>query len=138
MSKIFCKNTPQGFIPVYDSDWELKKKLKEDEVYSLDVKFERNYLFHKKFMALCKIGCENSKYVEMPFDAYRKYATIKAGYYNIYSTPKGSFVEAKSLAFDKMNQEEFEDLYSRVLQFVINDIGADAETINQELAGFMW
>ena len=135
--KIFCKNTAQGFVPVYDSDWELKKKLKQDEVYSLDAKYERNYQFHKKFMALCKIGCENSKHVEMPFDAYRKYATIKAGYCDIYSTPKGKYVEAKSLAFDRMSQEEFEDVYNRVLQFIMADIQADAETINRELVGFL-
>ena len=87
-------------------------------------------------MALCKIGCENSQNVEMPFDTYRKYATIKAGYANIYSTPKGKFVEAQSIAFGSMKQEEFEKVYSDVLDFIIKDTGAEREFVEDNLINF--
>ena len=88
-------------------------------------------------MALCRIGCENSKQVEMPFKAYRNYVTIKAGYADIYKTPKGIFVQAKSVAFANMKQKEFEELYSRVLDVVIKDTGADREFIENNLLSFM-
>lgn len=137
MGKIYCRNTHFGFIPVYDSDMDEKKKLKLDEVYSLDYKPERNYQFHKKFMALCKLGCENSKKVTMPFDSYRKYATIKAGYANVYKTPKGYFVEAQSIAFDKMDEQQFQEVYNRVLDFIMIDTGADKQFIEKNLIGFL-
>ena len=123
-------------MPLYPADLEEKKKLKLEKVYSCEIHFERSYMFHKKFMALCKIGCENSQNVEMPFDTYRKYATIKAGYANIYSTPKGKFVEAQSIAFGSMKQEEFEKVYSDVLDFIIKDTGAEREFVEDNLINF--
>ena len=135
--KLLCGNTFNGLIPKYDSDFEEKKKLKIGETYWCEIKRARNYEFHKKFFALCKFGCENSKNVEMPLDSYRKYATIKAGYYKIYSTPKGAFVEADSISFESMPQEDFEKLYSAVIDFIIKDTEATKEDIEQNLLSFM-
>ena len=134
--KLLCKNTEHGLIPLYPSDFEEKKKLKLNEVYSFEIKKERNYEFLKKFMALCKVGMLNSKYVEMPLNTYRKYATIKAGYYEIYQTPKGNFVEAKSISFAKMTEEEFQEVYNRVLDFIIIDTEATKEDIEKNLLNF--
>lgn len=134
--ELLLRNTEHGLIPEYTPDFDEKKKLKLGEVYKAKIVFARNYEFHKKFMALCKIGCENSKTVEMPFDTYRKYAQIKAGYYNIYSTPKGQYVEAQSIAFDKMDNEQFQEVYNRVLQFIMVDIQATKEDIERELINF--
>lgn len=137
MSKIYCQNTERGLVPLYPSDWEEKKHLKLGRVYSCDVvDEERSYPFLKKFMALCRIGCDNSKRVVMPFKAYRNYVTIKAGYADIYKTPKGIFVQAKSIAFANMKQKEFEEVYSRVLDVVIKDTGADREFIEDNLINF--
>lgn len=116
---------------------EMAKKPKEGEEYSCEIKFVRNYQFHKKFFALIKIGCENSKHVSMPLDTYRKYALIKSGYFTLYHTPKGKFIEAESISFENMTQEKFEEVFSRVLDFVIQDIDADKETLLNELAGFI-
>jgi hypothetical protein len=88
-------------------------------------------------MALCRLGCENSKKVEMPFKAYRNYVTIKAGFADIYQTPKGTYVQAKSISFKNMGAKEFEELYNRVLDVVIKDTGADKEFIQDNLLNFM-
>ena len=137
--KFFCQNTETGLVPLYPSDLDEKKRLKIGEVYLGDfAKWEeRNYEFLKKFMALIRIGCDNSKSVEMPFDTYRNYATIKAGYAKIYTTPKGTFVEAESISFKKMSEEKFEKVYNDVLDFIIKDTGADAEFIQNNLGGFL-
>lgn len=135
--KILCENTKRGLVPKYDSDLDEKKKLTEGWTYWCEIKKARNYQFHKKFFALCKIGCENSQNVDMPLDAYRKYATIKAGYFKTYVTPKGNFIEADSIAFENMSQEDFEQVYSAVLGFIINDTGATKEVIEHELISFL-
>lgn len=134
--KLFCQNTERGLVPLYPSDLEEKKKLKLGKVYSCTIQKERNYKFLKKFMALCKIGCENSKTVRMPFDSYRRYATIKAGYFITYSTPKGVFVDAESISFANMDEDKFEKVYSDVLDFIIKDTGADREFIEDNLINF--
>ncbi len=137
--KFFVQNTGTGLIPLYPSDLDEKKRLKIGKVYCGDFAEwkERNYNFLKKFMALIKIGCENSKNVEMPFDTYRNYATIKAGYAKIHQTPKGTFVEAESISFKNMSEEKFEKVYSDVLDFIIKDTGADKETLENELGSFL-
>lgn len=134
---IYLLNTATGLKPLYGDDAKEKSKLKLGEVYRAKIVRPRNYKFHKKAMALFKIGCENSKNVNMPFDVYRKYATIKAGYAKIYQTPKGTYVEAESIAFDNMDEDKFQEVYNRVLDFVILDTGADKEMIEQKLIGFM-
>ena len=134
---IYLLNTAHGLVPLYDDDFEEKKKLKIGETYKSKIVRPRNIFFHKKTMALFKIGCDNSKSVTMPFNSYRKYATIKAGYANVYQTPKGLFVEAESLAFDSMDEDRFQDVYNHVLTFIILDTGADKEFIEQHLLSFM-
>ena len=134
--KLLCRNTAIGLVPEYPSDFDEKKKLKEGELYQCEIRKARNPLFHRKFFALCKIGCENSKHVEMPLDVYRKYATIQSGYYTIYTTPKGKYVDAESIAFENMTQEKFEEVYSRVLGFIIKDTQATKEDIEKELINF--
>jgi len=134
---IYLLNTTSGLKPLYDDDFEEKKKLKIGETYRATIVRPRNLKFHKKAMALYKIGCENSKSVEMPFDSYRRYATIKAGYAKIYHTPKGTYVEAESIAFDSMDEDRFQKVYNDVLSFIIIDTGADREMIEHELMSFM-
>jgi len=46
---------------------------------------------------------------EHTFNNTRKYLTVKAGYYNVNGYPDGSVrVEAKSISFANMDQDEFE------------------------------
>jgi len=134
--KLLLRNTEHGLIPEYASDFDEKKKLKVGEIYSAEIKKERNPLFHRKFMALCKLGCENSKNVEMPFDAYRKYATMKAGYFKTYKTPKGVMIEPESIAFANMDEDKFSEVYGRVLNVIIDDTQATQHDIETNLINF--
>ena len=134
---IYLLNTASGLKPLYDDDFDEKKKLKIGETYRAKIVRPRNILFHKKAMALFKIGCDNSKNVEMPFNTYRKYATAKAGYAKVYQTPKGLYVEAESLSFENMDEDRFQDVYNHVLTFIILDTGADKEFIEKHLMSFL-
>lgn len=134
---IYLLNTTSGLKPLYDDDYDEKKKLKIGETYKAKIVRPRNIKFHKKAMALYKIGCENSKNVEMPFDSYRRYATIKAGYAKVYVTPKGTYVEAESISFENMDEDKFQKVYNDVLNFIILDTKADREMIEHQLISFM-
>lgn len=134
--KLLLQNTIGGLIPLYPSDQQEKRKLKLGEIYEADVVHPRNYEFLKKFMALINVGCENSK-LNMPPETYRKYMTIKAGYFNAYQTLKGIYYEAMSLSFASMDEGIFQEVYSRVLDKIIEDIGCISKEIEQQLINFM-
>jgi len=134
--KIFCKNTATGLVPLYDSDMNEKRKLKLGEDYECVIKKTRNLQFHKKFFALINLGCDNSPR-EMPIDAYRAYVTMKAGWVDVYTTDRGKMALPRSIAFDKMDENEFAELYKATIQVIIQDIGATQQEIEQNLINFM-
>ena len=134
--KLYCRNTLQGLVPLFPSDYDEKRKLKLGTDYQVEVTNPRNYKFHKKFYALVNLAYENSD-LNMPFETFRKYLIMKAGYFKAYDTPKGTFYDAESISFAAMSQDKFEELYSRVLDKVIEDIGCDKEVIELQLLNFM-
>ena len=135
---ILLKRKGDTLSPVYESDLKAILKHKEDEPFWVTDKKARNYEFHKKCFALFNLGHENtSKLDHLPFDAYRKLITMRAGYFNVYHTDKGDFYEPHSLAFDKMDADTFDECYRKVLQQIINDIGSTSKEIEEELINFM-
>ena len=134
--KLLVKNTLSGLVPLYPADLDEKKRLRLGEEYQVEIRRPRNILFHRKFFALLNLGHQNTS-LEMPFEAYRKYVTMKAGYFNVYHTPRGEFFDAKSIAFSAMDEDQFQEVYSRVLDVIIEDIGAGKEEIENELINFM-
>ncbi len=134
--KLFVKNTLSGLIPLYPTDYDEKRKLRIGETYEVEIKRPRNVAFHRKFFALLNVGYSNTQ-LDMPFEAYRRYITMKAGYFKQYTTPKGVYFEAESISFASMDDDRFADLYDRVIDKIIEDTGADLEMIESELINFM-
>jgi len=134
--KLFVKNTLSGLIPLYPADLEEKKKLRLNQEYEVEVKHPRNIGFHRKFFALVNIGWENTS-LNMPFETYRRYVTMKAGYFKTYQTNKGTYYEAESISFASMDQVTFEEVYSRVLDIIIADLGVTKEEIEETLINFI-
>ena len=134
--KITVRNTINGLVPLYSSDLDEKRKLKIGETYQVEVKRPRNYQFHKKFFALLNIGWENTD-VEMPFDTYRRWVTMRAGFYKVYHTPKGELYEPESIAFSNMDDDTFSEVYERVLSIIMKDTGADKPDVEMMLNDFL-
>lgn len=132
----YCTLTEKGLIPNYESDLEEKKKLKIGDICSCKKISERNYGFHKKFFALIKLGSENSQ-MDLPMDVYRKIMVVRAGFFKAYKTDKGIYYEPESISFNSMSQERFEEVYSRVLDEIVKDLGTTNEEIERELINFM-
>ena len=134
--KIYARNTNMGLVPLYPADFDEKRKLKIGQDYEVEIKNPRNVGFHRKFFALLNVGHENTS-LNMPFETYRKYVIMKAGFFNTYDTPKGVFYDAQSISFASMPQDQFEDLYSRVLDVIIQDLGSTTEEIEKQVLAFM-
>ena len=118
--KLNLQNTAHGLIPMYDDDYEEKKKLKIGQVYSAEIKLVRNIEFHRKYFALINCSWEYQKEsVQTGFrtkDNFRKYVEVAAGWYDLFYSPKThEWVQVpKSISFEKMRAEEFADLYEQV------------------------
>lgn len=134
--KLLLRNTISGLVPIYPSDQDEKRKLKLGNDYICEITNPRNVGFHRKFFALLNIGHENTN-LDMPFDTYRKYILMKAGYFKAFDTPKGTFYDAESISFANMAQDKFEEVYSRVLDKIIADIGCTSEDIEKQLINFL-
>lgn len=134
--KVWCRNTLSGLIPLYPSDQEEKKKLRIGQDYECNIKNPRNYEYHKRFFALIRLGHSNTK-MDLPEDVYRKIMTMRAGYFNAYNTDKGIHYEAESISFGSKTQDEFQEIYSRVLDEIIKDIGATSEEVEVNLINFI-
>ena len=122
-------------MPLYDSDYDEKRKLKIGEDYECDVKLPRNIQFLKKFMALVRLGCDNNKR-NMPFNAYRAYVTMKAGFVDVYDTEVGKMAIPQSISFSNMDDTKFEKVYRAVLGVILKDIDVDEEFIQDNLINF--
>lgn len=119
--KFNATNTVSGLVPNDDNDYEIKKKLKIGQTYEVSVRQFRNYRFHKKYFALINCAFEyldedQDKFFKSDVHVFRKTMEVASGHCNkIYSIKLKDWVDVpKSIAFDKLSESDFSDLYERV------------------------
>jgi len=119
--KINVVVTAEGLKPATDTDWEVKKSLKRGKVYECVLKEYRNYRFHRKYFSLINLSWEYLDESQRAFfkenvDAFRKTVEVAAGHYEpVYSVSRKTWLEVpKSIAFDKLSESDFEQLYEKV------------------------
>lgn len=123
--KLMC--TPSGLKPLYDEDYDQKKKLKVGSVYVATISEMRNVAFHRKYFSLINLSWEYLNEHQRDFfrenvDAFRKTVEVAAGHYEpVYSIARQSWLEVpKSIAFDKLSEADFEQLYEKVKNVIFN------------------
>lgn len=101
------------------------------EIFRFESAFPRNYRFHKKFFALLTVGFEawhpalehNGLKVQKDFERFREDVTILAGYYTRTWGLDGRMrLDAQSISFAHMEEPEFEKLYSRVIDVLLDKV----------------
>lgn len=118
--EILLLNTLEGLKPCYDADFDEKKKLKLGSTYKANIKLYRNIDFHRKYFKLINLAWEYQNEAEQrhfkTVDGFRKTVEVASGHCETYyNKDLKSWIDApKSIAFDKMDNAEFQDLYSRV------------------------
>lgn len=120
--KLKVQNTIHGLIPLYDEDYDEKRKLKLGATYEISVKLTRNLQFHRKYFKLLRLAWEfqneliTTQYFKDDFTKFRKTVEIAAGICDtIYSIERQEFIDIpKSVSFDNMDEDEFQEVYERV------------------------
>lgn len=124
--KIYCRVTDMGLVPMYDSDYDEKKKLRVGENVLCDISKPRNYEFHKKFFALIRLVLDNlPEHISDKFNIYSEEDMLDAlkvdlGLYNIVYVGGKQLVKVGSISFAKMDNTEFERFYNRSIDIVLN------------------
>lgn len=142
MDATFLK-TQSGLVPNDPETQKWYEKIHLGGVVRGNFSQMRNAAFHKKMFALFNLAFDlwepgpiNSKYgtPAKNFDRFRKDLVILAGYYDISIRIDGSTrVEAKSLRYDKMDNEEFEACYSAVIDVLLAKIPSMAHMTKDEV-----
>ena len=145
----FIKSQGGALSPASDLVIDKMTKFKNGEIYEIDIKLSRNSAFHGKvfaFFAFCFEYWSASKTQWEHMDeasqgeSFRKQLTIQAGFFNTTYLLDGSgfTIEAKSLRFSNMSQEEFEACYSALINAAIKTVfaGTNDEKILNRLQGF--
>lgn len=142
--KIYLKVTSSGLVPMYDSDHEEKKKLKIGSEVLAEIRVPRNLEHHKKFFALLRLVMDN-----MPETLSERYTSterlldeikFQCGYFEEHITLSGRVTyKPKSIAFDTMNQTDFEAFYNKALDVVLKWFltGNTKEEIIDEIINYM-
>lgn len=122
--KLYLKVTATGLTPMYDSDFDEKKKLEIGTEVVAEIKRPRNYEHHKKFFALLRLVFDN-----LPEDLSERYPNMESllteikfqlGYYDTHITLSGRETHIpKSIAFEMMSQDEFAKFYDRTVDVVM-------------------
>ena len=138
-------NTSHGLIPMYDEDYDEKKKLKIGAIYKVKIKVARNILLHKKYFSLINLTWEYQneniqKLYNNNIEAFRKTIEIAAGHFDpIWNIKANEWQQApKSISFDTMDDLAFQTLYENVknviYQLYLN--GISQEEFNKILESF--
>jgi len=106
----------------------------EGQVMTASIAKPRNVAFHRKFFALIRLAFDYFEPQEVVYRGekitpkkdegeFRKWLTVKAGYFEVIGYPDGSVrVRAKSIRFASMSQEDFEALYSAMIDVVLAEV----------------
>lgn len=124
--------TMSGLMPAEPISEDWYKKIKVGMAISVEAHTIRNYRFLRKYFALLKIGFDNwtpdkinSKYgiPAKNFERFRKDVAILCGFYEIVIRLDGTAKpEALSISFAKMEEEEFQKLYSQTIDVFLERI----------------
>ena len=123
--KLNVRCTSSGLIPLYDDDYEQKRKLKIGKEYEVTIRELRNPQFNRLYFALINCAWEYLTEQQRAFfkenvELFRKAVQVAAGHYEpCYSITRREWLEVpKSIAFDKLSESEFSSLYERVREVI--------------------
>ena len=113
------KSADGKLIPSSEKSIKIFNKVKIGEEILIDYKAKRNLQFHKKGFALLNLVFQNQD-IYTNLEDLRVEFRLKAGYYTEHITTKGKLIYIpKSMSFAEMDENEFEELYSKFIDIAL-------------------
>lgn len=146
MAEAMLMRMPNGaLLPNDDESRELVGGMKIGQAVRCKLVKVRNYKFHQKWFTLAQMAYDiwsetvppavyRGQAVQPNFERFRKDLTILAGFFTSTFNVRGDVrLEAKSLSFASMGQDEFEVVYSKTIDAVMANILGNARMSEAEL-----
>ena len=141
---IYCQVTDQGLVPMYESDYDEKKRLKLGDTVLCTIKKPRNYEFHKKFFALVRLCYQNlPEWMEQVLDIHSEEDMLTSmkldlGMAEIVYINGRPIAKTGSISFAAMDNTEFERFYNRCVDLVLTRYlcGTDRQALLDEIINF--
>lgn len=142
--EIYCRVTEIGLMPMYDSDYEEKQRLKVGETVLCTIKRPRNYDFHKKFFALLRLTVDNLPHlIQQQMQIFTEEdmldcLKIDLGLYTTVWHGGKEIVKPGSISFAKMDNSEFETFFNRSVDTILRTYlrGTDRQSLIEEINNF--
>lgn len=148
--EIILTKLPNGMLaPATEADADLLKKVKAGAGVRVELKRIRNYQFHKRWFALVSYAFDmwseitgpveyRGEVIQPNMDRFRKDLTILAGYYDRVFNVRGEMrLEARSISFANMSQEDFERLYSATIDAVLGKVLTGTRLTEEQLRNYV-
>lgn len=149
MDIVLTKLANGMLAPATEADAEQLKKVKQGAGVRVQLTRIRNYEYHKRWFALVQYAFEmwsdikgpmeyKGQQIQPNFDRFRKDLVILAGYYDTVFNVRGELrLEAKSISFGSMGQDEFERLYSATINAVLTKILTGSGLSEEKLRNYV-
>lgn len=148
--RLYLKKVDSCLYPADDESAKYLFQVKNGTVLSADIKKPRNYDMHKKYFALINLAYESfepdveykGQKIEKNFDRFRDDIQILAGYGIPTVNLKGEVrYISQSVSFGSMSQDDFEKLYSNVINVILKHVltsyqREDLEQVINEVLNF--
>ena len=131
-TEIILRKLHHSLVPADRVNLQLMEGLKMNREYKVVISSPRNLQFHKKLFSLLNYAFSNWEHepvffrdaiVEDNFDVFRENVIIMAGYgYPVVNLKGEVRYRAKSISFGSMKEEEFEQLYSAVIDAILKNV----------------
>ncbi len=128
------RKTLGGFVPINTIAEETHAKVKLGDEVTLTLRRPRNLAHHKKFWAIAQKVFENQEHYLTVEDVVTAFK-FAISHTRKIRTKHGIIEIPESIAFDKMDQTEFEAFYERFVKFLISEVipGLDRAELEGEL-----
>lgn len=132
--EVLCRRTASGLAPENAEEAEKLQRLKVGAAVRVKVAQETNARFRRKWWALAQVAFDlwsetmpdieyRGQMVQRNFERFRKDLIILAGHFHPVWNVKGEMrVEADSISWARMDDETFEQFYSRTINAVLQKI----------------
>jgi len=131
-TELFLRKLYNTFAPVDQVSLDAMEALPMNAEYKAILTRPRNVKFHRKFWALLDVAYDawnpepvfyKGLEVHKNKDRFRKDLIILAGYFNTVININGEVrLEAKSIAFASMGEDDFSRLYSKCIDVILGKI----------------
>lgn len=148
----FMKSAGGALVPVGEADRQIISKWKVGQGIKCKFSRLRNIRFHRKFFAMLDLAFDVWEPPEVSHNGmpaiknrerFRKDLLIASGFYETVVNINGQIrAEAKSMSFDSMGEDEFNQVYSAVADVILQRIlrnytRSDLDSVVDEILGFV-